>query len=93
VQIEEQMKAGKLALKENSLLDDAALRKMVVRALMSYHPLWLRLGIDTVLNRRTFEDEGVDMMANPNAADLEAVLREEFLSDRTLLVWRHRSRH
>jgi hypothetical protein len=86
VQIEEQIKAGKLALKENSLLDDAALRKLVVRALMSYHPLWLRLGIDTVLNRRTFEEGDGHTMATANAADLEAVLREEFLSDRALLV-------
>ena len=74
-------------MKEGTLLDDGALRKRVVRALMSYHPLWLRLAVEGVLNRRVFEEpEGGDGCARAEAADLEAVLREELLSDRALLV-------
>lgn len=86
MQVEKQIKSNRLAFKENSFLDDAALRKKAVRAIMSYHPLWLRLGIDTVLNRRTFQEGDLDNINIVSSADLEAVVREELLSDSTLLV-------
>lgn len=86
LQVEQQIKANRLSFKENSFLDDAALRKKAVRAIMSYHPLWLRLGIDTVLNRRTFQEGDLDNIGAVSSADLEAVVREELLSDTTLLV-------
>jgi hypothetical protein len=86
VQVEQQIKAKRLSFKENSFLDDAALRKKAVRAVMSYHPLWLRLGIDTVLNRRTFQEGDLENVSAVSHADLEAVVREELLSDSTLLV-------
>lgn len=85
-QIEEQIKLGRLALKDNSLLDDAALRKRAVRALLCYHPFWLSLGLETVLNRRMFHDPSGSQRGVTGDHDLEAVLREEFLSDSTLLV-------
>jgi len=69
-----------------SLLDDGSLRKKAVQALMSYNPFWLHLAIDTVLNRRTFQDDVALESGAVSASDLEAVIREEFLSDTTLLV-------
>lgn len=48
--------------------------------------MWLRLGIDTVLNRRTFQEGELDNIGAVSSADLEAVVREELLSDTTLLV-------
>lgn len=85
--VEAQIKGGQLAFRENSLLEDANLRKRAVGALMCVHPFWLQLGIDTVLNRRTFHDTGDDgAVCIVHPADLEAVVREEFLSDVSLMV-------
>jgi hypothetical protein len=87
VQVEQQVKSGRLAFRENSMLDDAALRNTALSALMSYHPFWLRLGMETVLNRRIFQDAQDDQVeAVVSSADLAAVLREEFLSEAVLQV-------
>lgn len=86
MQIEQRIKADRLSFRENSLLDDGSLRKKAVQALMSYNPFWLHLAIDTVLNRRTFQDDVALESGAVSASDLEAVIREEFLSDTTLLV-------
>lgn len=86
MQVEEQIKLGRLAFKENSLLDDAALRKKAIRALLCYHPFWLSLAMETVLNRRLFMDPGTSQRGVTGDHDLEAVLRDDFLSDATLLV-------
>lgn len=86
LQVESQIQIGRLAFKDNSLLDDAALRKKAIRALLCYHPFWLCLGMETVLNRRMFHDPSAAEKGVTGDHDLEAVLREEFLSDSSLLV-------
>jgi hypothetical protein len=89
LQVENQIQIGRLAFKDNSLLDDAALRKKAIRALLCYHPFWLCLGMETVLNRRMFHDPSAAERGVTGDHDLEAVLREEFLSDSSLLVCSH----
>lgn len=86
MQCRESIESGRLSFRENCLLDDASLRRQAVRALQSYHSFWLCLAMETVLGRQLFTPQALSQRVVRDDADIEAILRDELLSDVRLRV-------
>eukprot|EP00897_Mesotaenium_endlicherianum_P006778 jgi/Mesen1/6128/ME000313S05251 len=76
LKVEQHIDAGLIKLRSNCpLLADVALHRKAIRTLMSYHPFWLRLGMEAVLR------DALPVPNVPGAVDstLEACIEHKLL--------------
>ncbi|GAB4814747.1 hypothetical protein N2152v2_001793 [Parachlorella kessleri] len=77
LRVEQRVEGGHLRIRdEESCLKNLKEQSRVKEVLLSYHPFWLRLGMEVVVHRAA---AGSDTMLSQ--ADLEVFMREHFLRD------------
>jgi len=88
MRVEARVDQGQLRLRDEALqLSDVAVRGRTVAALLSYHPFWLRLGLEVVTQRAVGGSgggRGVSLVAAGGEEDLRGFVLEHFLGDEDL---------
>ncbi|KAI8475158.1 MAG: hypothetical protein J3K34DRAFT_517600 [Monoraphidium minutum] len=87
MRVEARVDQGQLRLKDAALqMSDVAARDRAVAVLLSYHPFWLRLGLEVVTQRAVggAHGGGSPLHARAPEDELRAFLLEHFLGDEDL---------
>ncbi|DBB17480.1 TPA: hypothetical protein ACH3X3_014500 [Trebouxia sp. C0006] len=85
LKVEKHIDAGQLRLKdEEAQLADVKWQQAVFEVLLSYHPFWLRLGLETVVGQLLPADTGDRKSRRERLAELLDFANETFLHDQDL---------